>query len=276
MAAFHSSYLPRALQAADDAGVDPYRLIVELGRQDVMRLPDELLEQTVVRLRDRARPTARPDVARFSDARFGPRRIATRPEAIGELLDGLEVVAAKRHLAVVLDLVPSPVLDEETVTTEFVLEDDHMALGRLRFGSAEAAVGALDGRTGIVTLALIDAADAATVAGLAGVLRTGLSPYRSDELELEILGDAALRADRRARGELGGACRPCHLSPLARRRVANRLRRSSSIRDRGRRATFTAGRGSVAGPWGRPAAPGPEHAIFLGAREGATFRRARS
>lgn len=267
---FHSSYLPRALKAADDAGVDPYRLIVELGRQDVMRLPDELLEQTVVRLRDRARPTARPDVARFSDARFGPRRIATRPEAIGELLDGLEVVAAKRHLAVVLDLVPSPVLDEETVTTEFVLEDDHMALGRLRFGSAEAAVGALDGRTGIVTLALIDAADAATVAGLSGVLVNRLVPYRSDELELELLGDAALARIAAHAASSAVLADPATYPRWLVDALANRLATLVELIRTGAAVPHSPQAAVViAGPVGSARGPGTEHAIFLGAREGA-------
>ena len=67
----------------------------------------------------------------------------------------------------VLDLVPSPGLDEEAVNTEFVLEDAHMALGRLRFGSSDAAVAALGDHVSRIRLGLVDGADRQTLAALA-------------------------------------------------------------------------------------------------------------
>jgi 4-hydroxy-2-oxovalerate aldolase len=189
---FHSAYLPRALHAAEQAGIDPHRLIVELGHKDVMRLSDELLAETVTRLEGSRPPELRTDVARFSDDRFGPRRIANRPTAVSDLLDGLEVVAAKRHLEIVLDLVLSAALDEEAVTAEFVLEDESMALGRLRFGSAHALLAALTGHEDRIRLALVDGGGPELLVALAGAVPRGLVPYRSDELELEYLGDVAL------------------------------------------------------------------------------------
>jgi 4-hydroxy-2-oxovalerate aldolase len=195
---FHSAYLPRAQRAAEEAGIDPHRLIVELGRRDMMRLSDELLSETVARLEGSRAPQVRTDVARFSDDRFGPRRISNRATAVGDLLDGLEVVAAKRHLEVVLDLVPSHALDEEALTAEFVLEDDAMALGRLRFGSADALLAAVAGHEDRIGLALLDGGGADLLAALAPAAPRGLVPYRSDELVLEYLGDVALVLAARA------------------------------------------------------------------------------
>ncbi len=271
---FHSSYLPRAQRAAEEAGVNPYRLIVELGRQDMMRLPDQLLEQTVARLGGSERPTVRQDVARFSDQRFGPRRIATRPEAVAELLDGLEIVAAKRHLAVVLDLAPSTALDEEAVNAEFVLEDAHMALGRIRFGSSEAAVAALGDLAARIGLALVDGADPHTIAALAKALPNILMPYRSDELELEYLGDAALvriAAEGSENVVLAdpGTYREPLVDALAARLapLAEVTRAGREVPDHPHSVTV------VAGPLGSAAGRGAEHAIFLGTREGAVVPR---
>lgn len=267
---FHSSYLRRAQRAAEQAGVNPYRLIVELGRQDMMRLSDALLEETVARLSGSGRPVVRQDVARFSDQRFGPRRIATRPEAVGELIDGLEIVAAKRHLAVVLDLVPSPGLDEEAVNTEFVLEDAHMALGRLRFGSSDAAVAALREHISRIRLGLVDGADRQTLAALARALPGILVPYRSAEMELEYLADAGLAriaaegSDRAILADPG-----TYDAPLV-DALATRLSAIAEIVRVGREVPDLAGSAVVvAGPLGSVAGAGAEHALFLGAREGA-------
>jgi 4-hydroxy 2-oxovalerate aldolase len=191
---FHSSFLPKAERAAEQAGINPFRLIVALGRRDMMRLPDELLDEVVTDLSGRApRPEVRPDLARFSDTRFGPRRISTRTQALGELVDGLEVVAAKRHLSIVLDLVRTESLDEETTTAEFLLEDDFGAFGRLRFGSVDAAGDALAGLTGRIDVALLDlhALAGAEADALTALLGEKVVPYRSPELELAYLGDVA-------------------------------------------------------------------------------------
>lgn len=265
---FHSAFLPRALKAADEAGIDPYRLIVELGRRDMMRLSDELLDETVASLRATTRPTIRTDVARFADARFGPRMIATRPQALAELLDGLEIVAAKRRLSVVLDLVPSNALDEESVTAEFVLEDRAMALGRVRFGSPDAAIAALRDLGDRVDVALLDGVDPASTAALMAVLPNGVVPYRSDELEIEYLGDVALA---RAAAERAGAA--CVIDPGTYPRplvdaLVTRL-------DRGLRAERVIGNVPdrpgeiviVAGPAGSASGPGTHRAIHIGNHE---------
>jgi 4-hydroxy-2-oxovalerate aldolase len=266
---FHSAFLPRALQAAEEADVNPYRLIVELGRQDMMRLPDRLLNETVTRLAGSEPPARRLDVARFSDLRFGPRRITTRPEALTELLDALEVVAAKRHLAVVLDLVPSPALDEEAVNTEFVLEDGHMALGRLRFGSTDAAAAALGDQASRIDLALIDGADAPTIAALAKALPHRLVAYRSDELELEYLGDVGLAraVAEKPQGVVlvdpGTYAAPL-VDALAGRiaAIADVTRAGQEVPEHSHAVVL------VAGPLGSASGAGTERAIFIGAREG--------
>jgi 4-hydroxy 2-oxovalerate aldolase len=201
---FHSSYLNRALAAAEASGVSPFRLIVELGRRDMMRLPQELLDETVADLAGRPAPQVRPDLAHFDDPRFGPDRIGNRPGAAAELIDALEVTAAKRHLDVVLDLVSAPALDEEVVTAEFVLEDHFMALGRLRFGSLDALEEALEGIAGRIAAGLLDtdSLEPAQRLDAAARVRTLLAgrvvPYRSAALELELLGDVALAAISRA------------------------------------------------------------------------------
>ena len=203
---FHSAYLPRALSAAAEAGVNPFRLIVALGNADVMRMPPELLERTVAELAEHAPPAARADLARYSDTRFGPRRIGNRPQAVAELVDGLEVVAAKRHLEIAVDLVASRAIDEDATAAEFVVEDDHMALGRLRFGSIAAACDALAEAGSRVGLGLLDAAalpreEVAPAARALSALLPAVVVYRTPALELEYLGDVALAALAAGRAE---------------------------------------------------------------------------
>ena len=191
---FHSSFLDRALAAAAAAGVSPFRLIVELGRRDPMRLSQELADATAAELANRPAPTVRPDLARFDDPRFGRDHISNRPGAVGELVDALEVIAAKRHLDVILDLVHVPALDEEAVTAEFVLEDAFKALGRVRFGSLDALEEALDGVRERVALALVEL-DA--LGGAPPALGLPVMPYRAAALELEHLGDVVLAGGAR-------------------------------------------------------------------------------
>lgn len=265
---FHSAFLPRALKAAQDAGIDPYRLIVELGRRDMMRMSDELLADTVASLSETRPQKVRTDVARFSDARFGPRKIATRPQALAELVHGLEIVAAKRGLSVVLDLVPSAALDEEAVTSEFVLEDRSMALGRLRFGSADAAVSALRTVSDRVALALIDGTDPATTAAIQDVLPRGAVPYRSDELELEYLGDVVLARAAAERAETICIVDPGSYEPALVDALAARLRRGLRVERLAGEIPEQPGTVvAVAGPAGSAHGPGVERAVHLGSRE---------
>jgi 4-hydroxy 2-oxovalerate aldolase len=205
---FHSSFLPAALEAAEAAGVNPFRLIVALGRNDVMRMTEADLETAVAALRDGgARPEIRREVARFSHPGFGPSRIRNRAGAVAELLDGLEVVAAKRRLTVVLDLVSAPALGDNDVTAEFVLEDEDMALGRVRFGSGAALAATLGEHGARIGLALLDVGTlapgatgaspdtaGATLAAVAAALDGRVVAYRSPSLEAERLGDLALAA----------------------------------------------------------------------------------
>jgi 4-hydroxy 2-oxovalerate aldolase len=266
---FHSSYLPRALRAADEAGIDPLRLIVALGRRDTMRLSEDLLRDTVAQLRGTPRRTRREDLTAFTDERFGPRRIASRPQALGELLDALEVTAAKRRLAVALDLVPSVTLDEEATSVEFVLEDTHMALGRLRFGSTDAALRALGAHGSRVAVGLVDCADRATLLALGEVLPGRLVPYRSDELELEYLGDVVLaRAVATGADTILLADPGTYAAPLV-QRLARRLAAVAEVLRGGREVEWSPGTVSaVAGPLGSVSGAGVADAVFLGRREG--------
>jgi 4-hydroxy 2-oxovalerate aldolase len=191
---FHSSFLPAALAAAEEAQVNPFRLIVALGRRDPMRMSDDDLAAAIAELREHgARPEVRRELAQFSHPGFGPRRIRNRPTAVGELLDGLEVVAAKRRLTVVLDLVHAPALDDDAVTAEFVLEDEDMALGRLRYGTPDALGAALAAEAARIGLALVALpAEAGAAAAATTALDGRVVAYDPAALELERLGDVAL------------------------------------------------------------------------------------
>lgn len=195
---FHSSYLPRALHAAEEADISPLRLIVALGERDVMRLSEDLLQETVEELRGTPPLARRDDLASYSDARFGPRRIGNRPGAVAELLDGLEVVAAKRQLSVVLDLVLSPALDEHSASAEFLLEDRFAAIGRLRAGSADALAAELEGHGSRARLLLLDIGGVApeevhaTLQALRSCSPASVVLYRSSDLIAKYLGDVAL------------------------------------------------------------------------------------
>lgn len=285
---FHSSFLPKAMKAADSAGVNPFRLIVELGRGDMMRLPDDLLERSVAGLEGAGTPELRPDLARFADTRFGPRRIANRGQAVSELLDGLEIVAAKRNLEVVLDLVATAALDEESATAEFVLEDEQMALGRMRFGSAQTGVEVLEGQADRIAVGLLDidglAPDAVAVISeqLGPALPHRLVTYRSGELQLAYLGDVALAMLAAGTGSRVVLSNPGtygarDIDALARRleEVAPVERRAVDLGDGGGALLV------VAGPTGSlhssASDPGFAAALFMGARDparGAELERA--
>ena len=200
---FHSGYLSKVLEVAQQTEVDPFRLIVDLGRRDVMRLSDNDVEEAVATLRDcdsgsPAQQEEISEVARFSDSRFGPRRIANRKGAVSELLDGLEVAAAKRRLSIVTDLILTPALDEESVTAEFVLEDEHQVMGRFRFGSTDAIIEALKPHCHRIDVALLACEKGTSGKSsrliqktLAGTLPTKLVNYRRADLELDFLSDVA-------------------------------------------------------------------------------------
>jgi 4-hydroxy-2-oxovalerate aldolase len=265
---FHSGFLPKALEAATAADVNPFRLIVALGQKDMMRMPADMLAKTVDELSSQAPPEARGDLARFSDTRFGPRRISNRPQALLELVDGLEVVAAKRHLDVVLDLVPTRALDEEATAAEFVIEDDRMALGRLRYGSLDAARVALAEVASRISLGLLDAAplDRDSVvpeARALAALVAGVVVYRTPALELEYLGDVALaRLPERIvladPGSYGAADVDLLVARLA--AVAPVTRVGTEVPEAAGALVV------VAGPAGAVSGPGVENAIFIGAR----------
>jgi hypothetical protein len=97
-------------------------------------------------------------------------------------------------------LVFAPALAEDALTAEFVLEDDQMALGRVRYGSLEAAGQALQRlgrRLGAVLVDLDPLPPGERSAALAVAARefTGpVVPYQAGRLELEYLGDAAAAA----------------------------------------------------------------------------------
>jgi 4-hydroxy-2-oxovalerate aldolase len=184
---FHSSFLDRAFAAASEAGISPLRLIVALGERDVLHLTDAMLADAVEALRDQAPPPARTELVAFADPRFGPRRIGNRPEAVAELVEALGVVAAKRRLAVVLDLQVSAALDEDEVTAEHLGDDADMALGRLRGGTPEALGAALAPHREAITLLLADT-DSDTAAA---VPDAALLPYSSGALTAAWLGDVA-------------------------------------------------------------------------------------
>jgi 4-hydroxy-2-oxovalerate aldolase len=195
---FHSSYLPRALRAADEAGIDPLRLIVALGQRDVMRVSEELLRETVEELRGTRPSTRHTNLIAFSGDRFGPRRIGNRAGAVVELLDDLDVVAAKRNLEVVLDLILSSALDEQAVTAEFLLEDSFAAVGRIRAGSSSALASELESQGSRAKLLLLDADGIGrdqiheTVQALECVSMASIAVYRSGDLITRLLGDVTL------------------------------------------------------------------------------------
>ena len=53
-AGFHTNFLPKVLVAADEYGLDPARLIIELCDIDRLSVTDEAMERVVTRLRDAA------------------------------------------------------------------------------------------------------------------------------------------------------------------------------------------------------------------------------
>lgn len=184
---FYSAYLPRTMNAAREAGINPLRLIVELGRRNPMLLPADLLEQTVAALRDTNPPA--PSQGRLDAF---PRDEASRDddkrdaEAFDDLLDGLTTIAGKLQLTVVLTVEVSSELQPHELIAEYVLHDETMALGRLRCGSCDLIHEALTKSVGGFELVL--AGPGVVLPELSG----RVVPFRPDALALEYLGDVAL------------------------------------------------------------------------------------
>ena len=193
---FHSSFLDRALAAAEAAQVDPLALVVALGTADPMNLSDELLDRTVHSLADSRPNPQSTELARFQREGFERLRIVNRPGAAADLVDRLSVTASKRNLAVGLDLVPASWLEPDTVTSEFVAEDEFAVLGRLRYGSRAALDEALADSRAQLDLALLDVAllaptERAEELDFVRGLGVSAIAYNSDELVLELLSQTA-------------------------------------------------------------------------------------
>jgi 4-hydroxy 2-oxovalerate aldolase len=264
---FHSSFLPRALRAAEENDVNPFRLIVALGRRDVMNMSEELLADVIAELRHEQPPEVRREVASFSADSFGPLRISNRPQAVAELLDGLEVVAAKRHLQIALDLVVTESLDEEVVSAEFVLEDREMALGRLRAGSVEALVESLPDSERRVAVALVDPRrlpSRASLARLRARLADTLVPYDLDRLELSYLGDAAAAIALHADAAEIAVVDVGAYSPASFEGLVSRLGSVVPVRRDGATGGGGADLAVVAGPLGSALTADARLVVFLG------------
>ncbi len=234
---FHSSFLPDALEAAAASGVSPLRLIVALGRRDMMRLDRDVLRATVRELQDAPAPAPVPvrheDLAAFSDPRFGRRRIGNRPEAVGELLDALGVVAAKRRISVIVEVVLSSVLDEDEVTAEFLLEDRFTALGRVRCGSLDALAHALRGHgraSADLFLLDTDGLEHGQAAQAAALLPAPVLPCSVGHLLLEHLGAVAAATAVARHARTIGVLDAGQFSPAAVEALADRVSAVARVR----------------------------------------------
>lgn len=190
---FHSSFLPQVQQAAAAHGVDLYRLVVALGQRDPMRVTDDLLAEVIRDLPPVVPRQDQPDppLGTFSAPRFGRYSIRNSPTAVIELVGGLTTVAAKSRLRPVLDLSAFASTNKHgQLLAEFVLQDNFMALGRIRYDSLEVVGDALKACRDRVNTFLLDLCQVGTPARdeLAERISTVVPgatviPYDSDELE---------------------------------------------------------------------------------------------
>ena len=186
---FHSSFLPAVKEIAERHHVDLHRLIAEAGTHDPVRLHIDHLNDAARALAAAGATPAESSceaLLQFDDHALAAAPVNDPAGLTTALVDGLDVMRAK-HPGSEVVLFLAPASKDEQPTAEFMLADEHRALGRIGFTSIELLRAIVSAALANVSLFLIDidqgglAEAVAVVVGLAGAPR--VVPVRLHELQ---------------------------------------------------------------------------------------------
>jgi 4-hydroxy 2-oxovalerate aldolase len=203
---FHNSYLPTVEKIAERHHVDLRRLIADAGMHDPVHLDVAHLDAVASTLALAGSTPPEPprnSLLQFDDTALAAASVNDPAGLTRALVDGLVVMRAKRPGSEVA-LFLAPVPEGEQPAAEFVLADEHQALGRITFESLESLRTIASAALANVSLFLVDVdqgglADAvAAVVELAGTLR--VIPVRPHDLQTAYVREVidrvlALRSD---------------------------------------------------------------------------------
>jgi 4-hydroxy 2-oxovalerate aldolase len=186
---FHNSYMPTVETIAARHHVDLRRLVAEAGTHDPVRLDVAHLDAAARALA--AAGATPPDSSRDALLQFDDRAFAAAPandpaDLTRALVDGLGVMRAKRPGSEAV-LLLAPALDGEQPAAEFILADEHQALGRITYASLDALRTIVSIALAKVSLFLVDVGaygsmdDTAAAVELAGAAR--VIPVRPHDLQ---------------------------------------------------------------------------------------------
>jgi len=152
---FHSSFLPRVSQAARSHKAEVRRVVASVAEHDPVNLDEQYLDQVARELSGTAIRTSRGTLVDF-DAPLDSNRISNTMMSVHALLQGMEVIAAKRSRTTsVLHLVPTASPVHELVMPELVVEDERVVMGRVVYGSLDALKQIVEAAVNRVSLFLV-------------------------------------------------------------------------------------------------------------------------
>jgi len=134
---FHSSFMPLIRDAANRHKVDARRLLVRMAAIDPCNIDPAVLEREAAGLPKQVAPPAEDALTAFGSDRFGPEQIDHSLDAVGTLVGHLASLAAKRRGQAALLLAQRSGDMCDAVLSEFLLDDDRFALGRVVCGSSQ-------------------------------------------------------------------------------------------------------------------------------------------
>jgi 4-hydroxy-2-oxovalerate aldolase len=156
---FHSSFFPQVKKAAQKYGVDERRLTFLMGKQNSSCLDEQELDKAAKKISVSQKAAPDYDLTSFRATKIGRAYISNTLKSVANLMDGLADASAKGHRGIVLEVAPAKENDDELVLAEYVIRDQEMVMGRVRFGSLRVLKDILALAKEQIALLLIDAAD---------------------------------------------------------------------------------------------------------------------
>lgn len=141
-AKFHSNFLPKVKKISDEYNVDLRKLLFRAGKSSSSEIDEKQLikyakEFQKIPDKDRDYVLQEHDLTSFFSPKIRKDFISSTLKSVEHLMEELINVSAKRRSKIILDIVPLEEKDEGMVFTEYVISDQDMVMGRVKFGSLE-------------------------------------------------------------------------------------------------------------------------------------------
>ncbi len=148
-AKFHSGFLPGVKKISDEYNVDLRKLLFKAGKDSPSGINEGQLIKYAKELRevpgkDKDHLLKGHDLTSFVSAKIRKDFISNTLTSVEHLIEELVNVSAKKRSKIVLDIVPLEESDEALVFTEYVVSDQDMVMGRIKFGSLETLIAVLN------------------------------------------------------------------------------------------------------------------------------------